>query len=321
MKSTLLIAMSLLVLGVTSCDKPIYRRVEGATWGTWYHITYCNDRSLDDSITSIMNQVNMSLSTFEPTSVLSLVNTNVSDSVDWMFTDVYEVAHKVYELSNGTFDPTVGPIVNIWGFGNLGERPEPDSAAIAEVLVYVGMNKTSIHDGRIVKPENTQFDFAALAKGYGVDLIGGMFERNGCQNYLIEVGGDLVAHGVNSEGNPWRIQVEAPGDYTVDSTLIFELHDRAVATSGNYRNYRTRPDGSTYGHTLDPLTGYPHQCAWLSTTVTAPTCVEADALATAFMTMNRDEIIEAIGNMPGVEFLGITVPEHPDSLPQVVYLP
>ncbi len=321
MKSSVIIALGVLLLSITACDKPIYRRVEGAAWGTWYHITYSNPRSLDDSITRVMNEVNMSLSTFEPTSVLSQMNINVSDSADRMFTDVYEVARKVYELSNGTFDPTVAPIVNIWGFGNLGERPEPDSAAIAGVLAYVGMDKTKICNGRVVKPENTQFDFAALAKGYGVDEIGRMLERNGCHNYLIEVGGEIVARGMNQEGNPWRIQVEAPGDVTMDSTLIFELSDRAVATSGNYRNYRTRADGSTYGHTLNPLNGYPHECTWLSTTVTAPTCVEADALATAFMTMNSDEIIAAIATMEGVEFLGITVPEHPDSLPRVVYLP
>lgn len=284
---TVILAAMLLI---TACGRraATWHRSEGAAWGTYYHITYLSDRQLDDSIVAEMERVNRSLSMFEPQSLLSRINRGERTSADALISDVIDVSRRVWQMSGGRFDPTVGPLTELWGFGRRGETPEPDSATVAATLASVGFDKVRIKNDTVVfAVPGMRLDFGAVAKGYGVDRVASMLRRNGCGNYMVEIGGEVAASGVNHRGELWHIMIESP--QMDGSGEIITLDNRCVATSGNYRNYRERPDGSRYAHTLDPLTGYPRESDFLSVTVIAPTCAEADALATACMAMPAAE--------------------------------
>lgn len=271
-----------------SCARTSYRRASGAVWGTTYHITYNAGRNLDDSIVAEMRRVELSLSAFDAASTVSRINRGETDSADSMFAEVFALSQRVSALSGGAFDPTVAPLVNLWGFGY---RPSadgslPDSAAVARAMQAVGIARCTISDGRVIKSDSaTEFDFSAIAKGYGVDCVARMLRRNGCTDYMVEIGGEVATAGRNPHGHIWRIAVDAPlSGNPGDSTLhVIELDNAAVATSGNYRNYISISADSVIGHTIDPRTGYPAARSTLSATVVAPTCALADALATACM--------------------------------------
>lgn len=291
---------------VAGCQQQEYRRTEGAVWGTVYHITYLSDRCLDDSIVAEMQKVNMSLSAFEPRSTLARINAGKTDTIDELFADVYRAAAEVYELSRGLYDPTVGPLVNLWGFGSHGDRPEPEAFQVDSARALVGFGRTHLEGNRVVcDTAGMCFDFSSIAKGYGVDMVAAMFKRNGCNDYLVEVGGEIAASGNNASGKPWNIAVEQPEAGSAPGAsvaTVVRLTDMCMATSGNYRNYRQRPDGSYYGHTINPLTGYPSQTDILSVTVVAPTCVQADALATALMTQTESKLKNSGPALPaGIE--------------------
>ena len=293
------------VLFMTSCsDAGQYRRSEGAVWRTYYHITYRSSRNLDDSIMAEMQRVNMSLSMFEPTSRLSRINNRITDSTDWRIDSVYTCAARVYKLSNGRFDPTVGPLVELWGFGNSDRSGIPSAEAVDSAMLSVGFSKITLSKSRITAPPGFKLDFGAIAKGFGVDCVADVLRRNGCMDYLVEIGGEIAASGVNPAAEPWKIGIESPRE-GVNGEII-TLTDQCVATSGNYHNYRTAADGSRYGHTIDPLTGYPRDTETLSVTVIAPSCMEADALATACMTMELNEIANLHSKLTGVGLIVIT---------------
>lgn len=273
-----------------------YRSISGNAWGTVYHITYNGPEALSDSILDEIARVNMSLSAFEHGSTLYRINAGLTDRADSMFAAVFAEARGVWQASGGLFDPTVGPLVKLWGFGNLGETPEPGPEQIEAARAKVGFDRCRLEGLRLIKDDGMEIDFAAVAKGYGVDLIAALLRRNGCTDYMVEVGGEVAASGVNPKGIPWRIRIDVPGIDERES--VISLDNRCVATSGNYRNYRERPDGSHYGHTINPLTGYPAATSVISATVVAPRCATADALATALMamggSMDADSAAQAI---------------------------
>ena len=243
---------------------------------------------------------------FNPQSTVSKINRGESRQVDKMFTDVFNLANDVYKLSGGTFDPTVAPLVNLWGFGHKSEPTNPDSTDVKYALAAVGMSKCRICDNELLRDDDRlEFDFSAIAKGYGVDCVAAMLHRNGATNYMVEIGGEIAVRGKNPIGRPWRIQIDAPtSNIPGDSALrTIELIDCAIATSGNYRNYRHNADGSTYGHTINPCTGYPVKTSTLSATVIAPTCVMADALATACMAMKSGDAISMIEKINNVDVI------------------
>lgn len=298
----------LCVILLCGCTRAEYRQSEGAAWGTTYHIVYKSECDLADSVVAEMRRVELSLSSFDKESTVSLVNANVSDCTDPMFEAVFAEARRVSNLSGGAFDPTVGPLVDLWGFGRRGDvAAVPDSVEIAAALAGVGISRCSISAGRVVKAsESTQFDFSAIAKGFGVDAVAGMLERNGVVDYMVEIGGEVRAEGVSDKSRPWRIQIDAPveGMEEVAHTRlkVIELGGRSVATSGNYRNYRDY-GGLRVGHTISPVTGRPVATATLSATVIAPSCMTADALATACMAMPVADALAMIESQPGVEAL------------------
>ena len=296
------------ILIFASCEQK-YTTISGIIWNTSYHIVYHSNQNLEDSIQRALNRVNAELSMFESESTVSLVNSGASDSVGADFIYVFNESRRISEASGGSFDPTVGPLTELWGFGRhkTDVVTTPDSAAIAEALDAVGINDCRIADRRVIKKSPaTTFDFSAIAKGYGVDLVAEMLDRNGVNDYMVEIGGEVRVAGHPAKSPTWRIQIDAPVE-SADSVIhrrldIISLSGGAVATSGNYRNYRDTPTGRI-GHTGDPLTGRPARRPTLSATVTSPRCLTADALATACMAMEPAAAMDMIERLDSCEAL------------------
>ncbi len=313
MKKLLMLMACAIMIAIAACQRPggEYREIEGGVWHTVYHIVYRSDNSLDDSIVAVMRQVEMSLSPFVDSSLVSRVNRGDTVVADSLMRRVMARSIDVNRWSGGAFDPTVGPLTNLWGFGykNLGR--EPSAAEIDSVLRSVGIAGCGINpDGTVRrKTSDTQFNFSAITKGMGCDLIGEMLRRNGVEDYMIEIGGEIAMHGVNRRGEPWRVQVDAPveDDSTVihQRMLVIAPGDGGVATSGNYRNFHDTSRGRV-GHTISPSTGYPVKTSTLSATVVAPDCMTADALATACMVMPPADALQMIERLPRVEALIVT---------------
>lgn len=279
----------------------------GAAWGTSYHISYTGTTDLGDSIVIVMSRIEDELSMFKPTSTVSRINRGENVVASPMFAEVFAISKEINRLSGGAFDPTVGPLTNIWGFGTVSSDslPEPSDSLIIGTLAMVGINECDLVDGHLIrKHPQTMFDFSSVAKGYGVDAVAEMLMRNGCDDFLVEIGGEVRAAGVNSHGEPWRIQIDAPGSGISghQRLRVISLDNASVASSGNYRNFRETARGRI-GHTIDPATGYPVVTETAATTVIAGDCATADALATACMVMPADSALAMIGKIDGVEAL------------------
>lgn len=277
--------ISALLLIFASCgDKFIV--ADGAAWGTAYHIVYRGSASLADSIRAEIAAIDAELSLFNPESTVSAVNDCRTCSIGARFAEIVGLGKRVSALSGGVYDPTVGPLCELWGFGRQDFRGEPSAQDIAAALATVGIADCHVLPGGIIKKKSagTRFDFSSVAKGYGIDCIGRMMGRNGVEDYMIEIGGEVLAAGANPRGLPWRIQIDSPqGGMGHSALAIVELGPEraAVATSGNYRNFRTDSAGVRFGHTISPITGRPAQTTVLSASVRAADCATADALATA----------------------------------------
>lgn len=302
-------ALALLCAGLCSCRRggePQYRTADGMAWGTTYHIVYKNASDLADTIAAEIARIDSTLSPFCQGSLISRVNAGDSTArADRGLAEVMAISQRVCRISGGAFDPTVAPLINLWGFGYAqGAADVPDSAAIDSALRSVGILECSIDaDGRVIKKSpSTEFNFSAVAKGYGVDRVAEALRRCGCQDYMVEIGGEIAMLGRNSRGEDWHIQVDAPesgpnGEIVHNSMTLLTLTDCCIATSGNYRNYR-RTSAGIVGHTISPATGRPVATNTLSATVIAPDCALADALATAAMAMPADSacaMLEAEG--------------------------
>ena len=301
---------SVMVLMLGSCrQKASYRTCSGSVWATTFHITYCSDRALDDSILQVMRAVELSLSPFEPQSTVSRVNSGSSSVTDPMLRRILTSSAEINRLSHGAFDPTVAPLVNLWGFGYDNSHEPPTQERIDSALQLVGIQRVSIEADTLRRPSGMTFDFSAITKGYGCDLIGEMLRRNGSEDFMVEIGGEIALAGHNDRGEKWHIQIDAPVEGSVpgqEGAMVVALTDCGVATSGNYRNYRATADGAKVWHTISPVTGRPAESPTLSATVIAPDCMTADALATACMAMQPAEALEMIEAVPGASVLLIT---------------
>lgn len=266
--------------------------IAGKTMGTTYNIVYLDEvnRDFQTSIDSLLVVFNQSLSTYVPDSELSKFN--LGDTLDFKlpyFLPVLKASKTVYEKTGGAFDPTVGPLVNLWGFGPGGPELK-DSTDINLLLKLVGFDKIEFDENQLRKKvPGIYLDFSAIAKGYGVDVVGEFLEAKGIVNFLIEIGGELVARGVNEKGELWKVGVNRPEESAnaTDLFSIIALQDRGMATSGNYRNYYVK-DSVKISHTINPATGYPVNHNLLSATVLAKDCMTADAYATAIMVMGTE---------------------------------
>lgn len=302
MKRTNIISILLFTLiAVSSCggnskDSDIpYIKMEGMVWNTVYHVTFRGDASLKDSIIKTLDDVSSTFNIFDDSSLVSRINRQDSTPVNDDFIKVYAMSIKINRLSGGAFDPTIGPLIKAWGFGK-GHTPDSDTLRIDSLIQFCGIDKTHIsHDALIKDDIRTQFNFSAIAKGYGCDRIGEVLKEAGVSDWLVEIGGEIAAAGKSPSGEDWKISVDKPifnNDSVIhDSQTIIAFTDMGMATSGNYRNFRN--DGAiSYGHTISPVTGRPIQTDIISATVLAPSSMIADALATAFMAMGSEPAIE-----------------------------
>lgn len=300
------------VLAVLSgCERARWHNTEGMVWHTTYHITYKAERNLDDSILAVMNRVEMSLSPFAENSLVSAVNRGEDVEADSLLRRILAASQMVNRQSGGAFDPTVSPLVNLWGYGYKSTGVEPTAEAVDSLLAFVGIAECGLDArGHVVKKHpDTEFNFSAITKGYGCDLVGEMLQRNGCEDYMVEIGGEIALSGQSPRGRDWRIMVDAPIECDTavvhERMAVMELTGRGVATSGNYRNYRETPEGRTW-HTISPVDGRPAVTDLLSATVVAPTCMLADAYATACMARNAADALAMIETLDGVEALVVT---------------
>ena len=261
---------------------------EGVVWTTEYHITYQADHDLNDSIQFLFFFFYMSVSPYNKASLISSLNENTSTRVDAYIKRLIEASLVVNRESGGAFDPTVMPLVNAWGFGYK-SGTMPTRVQLDSILAFVGMGKIALRGDTLVKQDpRVMLDFSSIAKGMACDEIGRMLTRNGARNWLVEIGGEVVASGMNKRGTAWQVSVDMPTSETDevihDSALTLALDSGAVATSGNYRKWREQ-GGSKISHIVDPHTGDSRVGTLLSVTVVAPDCMSADAWATACMVM------------------------------------
>ena len=298
---------ALLIWGWKDEPRLQYFRNEGKVFGTYYNIRYEARADLQDSIKAALTAFDNSLSMFNPHSILSAINDNRDTTTDAAFEAMWSEAERVYALSGGAFDITVAPLVNFWGFGrrvagdsysNLQSSISNLQSSIDSLLSFVGFEKVALVNHRVVKDDyRTQIDGGAVAKGQACDMIAAVLSRQGCTNWLVDIGGEVVAHGVNDKGEPWHIGITKPNlnneGAQEDLQQVLAVSDICMATSGNYRNYYYA-DGERRSHTIDPRTGYPVQHSLLSATVVSSSCMRADALATACMVLGAEEALAMI---------------------------
>ena len=278
-----------------------YQHDEGMVFGTVYNITYQYDSDIKQDIEAELQKVDNSLSPFNKTSIISKVNRNENPKVDAMFAEVFNLAAKVSSETGGAFDITVAPLVNMWGFGTK-QFHRPDKESVDSLMRFVGFHKVSLRDGHVVKSDpRIQLDCSAIAKGYGCDVVARYLRSKGIKNFMIEIGGEVVTSGQNEKQLPWKIGVTKPTDDSLQDNqelqTILNVTDKAMATSGNYRNFYI-DGGRKLAHTIDSHTGYPVQHSLLSSTVIASDCATADAYATSFMVLGVEKAKEVLSRHP-----------------------
>lgn len=264
-------------------------KIEGNAQGTTYHISYLADRSvnLKEAVDSILRKLDTSLSTYLPVSIISRINQNDSAAIpDDHFIKVFNKSKEVSEKTGGAFDITVAPLVNAWGFG-FSKKEQVDSLLIDSLLQFVNYRYVQLIAGRVEKSKpRVQLDFNAIAQGYSVDVLAAFLISKGIENFLVELGGEVMAKG-KKNGDEWQVGIDMPVENELAEramSAVIPLQNRALATSGNYRKFYEE-GGRKYAHILDPKTGYPARQEILSATVLAPDAMTADAYATAFMVM------------------------------------
>lgn len=278
-----------------------YQHNSGYIFGTSYNITYQCAEDHKADIEKALNEVDASLSPFNDTSIITHVNRNEDVVLDKLFLDVFRLAQKINEDTEGAFDITVAPMVNAWGFG-FKNGVNPDEKVIDSLRQVVGFQKVRLEGDKIVKTDpRVMLDCSAIAKGYGVDVVANLLRKFGIKNFMVEIGGEVVTSGVNRERMPWRIGVTKPTDdsLSINNELqtVINVTDKAMATSGNYRNFYYK-GGRKYAHTIDPKTGYPVQHSILSATVIADDCATADAYATSFMVLGLEKSKKVLERHP-----------------------
>ena len=281
-----------------------YQRDEGFIFGTIYHITYQSDVNYQKEIEAELQKVDNSLSPFNKTSIISRINRNEDVKVDNMFAEVFQLAEKISKETDGAFDITVAPMVNAWGFGFKTGNP-PTKQTVDSLRAIVGFQKVALNEDHVKKQNpHIMLDCSAIAKGYGSDIVARFLKKKGIQNFMVEIGGEIVVNGNSDKQVPWRVGINKPTDDSLNTSQelqdVINVTDIAMATSGNYRNFYYK-NGKKYAHTIDPKTGYPVQHNILSATVLAKNCATADAYATSFMVMGLDGARKVLEKHPELD--------------------
>lgn len=312
MKHSIFILISFLLISCSNSSQNDLKTLTGFAIGTTYSIKYISVNDVDFSlkIDSLVAAINKSTSTYIPTSDISKINDGDSTvTVDAYFEEVFIKSERIFKETNGDFDPTVGILVNAWGFGPENEIANLDSVKVDSLLTYVGFQKIKLQNHKIVK-EHPQIyiDFNAIGKGYLVDVIGRLFEQHQIDNYMVEIGGEIRARGVNQDNVAWKIAIENPNeDGSRSFATTIQLHNESIATSGNYRKYRKTEDGKKYVHTINAKTGFASESNLLSASVISKSdCADVDGYATAFMAM-------------GLEKTKLFLEQHPELMAFLIY--
>ena len=274
-------------------------------FGTIMHVTYTSPTDLKDSIMHTLHQVDSSLSMYNPKSTISLINSGESTKTDAMLRKILPIAFEVSQVTNGAFDITVAPLVNAWGFGFRNDQLPTDSQvdSLRQLVDWRKLQFTS--DALIRQDKRMVIDLSAIAKGFGTDCVAECLRRNGVSDFMVEIGGEIVCQGNNPKGKAWHVGITRPDETEQasdgDIEEVLQVHDCAMATSGNYRNYYITPDGRKLAHTINPHSGRPIQHNILSSTVIAPTCAIADAYATSFMVLGLDSSRQVLSAHPELQ--------------------
>jgi thiamine biosynthesis lipoprotein len=292
------IIAALLLLLLPNDTKKQYYHHQGNIFGTYYNIRYEGTKDLHEAIKQRLLEFDNSLSMFNPNSVISHINRNDSILTDSLFEAMYAEALSISELSHGAFDITVAPLVNAWGFGRKTQGAKAKNVNVDSIKTFVGYHKVRLQEHHIQKDdERITLDASAIAKGYACDVIADLLRENGCDNLLVDIGGEVVLQGINAQGDPWRVGISKPKQDAsgMENELqeVIESTSLCMATSGNYLQYYY-VDGERRSHTIDPRSGYPVHHSLLSATVTASNCMRADALATACMVLGENEALQLI---------------------------
>lgn len=313
------------LLSACSPTSAPYRKTEGLTQGTFYHITYQSDQPLDSTIVAELKRFDKSLNLFDTASTISRVNRSTISNVahDTLFINVFNRSQQISKITNGVFDITVSPLVSLWGFNHT-VRKEVTQTMIDSVMQFVGYEKITIDEnGNVSKSDpRVQIDCNAIAQGYSCDVMSDLFERHGIDNYLIEIGGEIRARGFNPNGTAWQVGITKPVDDTTGTNnaqlqTVVPLSDRAICTSGNYHKFQIHGD-KKIGHEIDPRTGHPAVTDLLSATVIAPDAMTADALATACMVLGLNQSVSLIQSLTDVEaYFIFTTPSGSESFLEV----
>lgn len=323
MKPRFLLVLFVGVLSIISCKEnaeikdPI--RLKGNVFGTTYSIIYYDVQTdFNNEINQLFDKVNNSLSTYIPTSDISKINKGEKGvKIDAYFKEVFAKSERIFKETDGYFDPTVGDLVNAWGFGPKKPLNDLDSAKVKSLMQFVGFDKVTIENDEVIKQfTETYFDFNSIAKGYGIDVIARFLESKGIKNYLVEIGGEIRTRGAKPEGNEWKVQLDNPN--TDGSRSAFDyltLKDESMASSGNYRKFRITDNGEKYVHTINPKTGYAKESNLLSASVIAQLdCADVDAYATAFMAMGLERTKEFLKKKPELKVILIYANEKGELL-------
>lgn len=289
-----LIFLILLVAGtIFILSRSKYQTSQGEIFGTTYHVRYNSTQNLDKEIEQELFRVDTIFSLFKENSLLSRFNRGEDKGKgNTLFAEVIKLSLEISNETEGAFDITVAPLVNAWGFGFKNKQPLSNQQ-VDSLQKLVGFQHLSFNGKELTKDiPNLQIDCGAIAKGYAVDRIAKLLSDKGCQNYMVEIGGEVVVKGNNDKGEKWKIGINKPTQHALpteeDLQTLLSLTNCGIATSGNYRNFYIK-DGKKYAHSIDPKTGYPVQHSLLSATVITQSCAKSDALATAFMVMGLDK--------------------------------
>lgn len=291
---------------VTSCQHEKQEKifvVQGEAQGSTYAIKYISNKEVvqKESIDSLLFVFDMSLSTYRPDSKISKMNAGDSTiKADDFFLETFSTSQKIYRETKGFFDPTIGVLVNAYGFGPNQMKINLNQSKIDSLRQFVGFDKVQLNENKTISKQyqQTYLDFNAIAQGYSVDVVSNFLKSKGIQNAIVEIGGEIFAFGKNSiENKSWVVGIDDPTQTPAERTLIakIRLDNLGMATSGNYRKVKTDSlTGEKYVHIINPKTGLSQKSSMLSTTVLAPKCIDADGFATAFMIMDIKNIQELL---------------------------
>lgn len=304
---------------IIGCSNPgsNYTAVEGFAQGSTFRLVYEENTSsgncnIPDSLSLYFSQIDKSLSGYDSTSLVSLINKGENPPLDSLFIECFNLSKEVWKATEGAFDISAAPFFQMWGFG-FGNKEKITQEKIDSTMLFVGMDKlTIVYDSQLGQyflkkaDPRMQVNFNAIAQGYTCDYICRKLEGMGIANYLLEVGGEIMCKGVNAKGKDWSIAIDKPvdGNFIPGSSIeaIIEVSGKGLVTSGNYRKFYIE-NGEKRSHTIDPRTGYPVTHNLLSATVIAPTAAMADAYATCLMVLGTDKAKEFLGSRPDLDAL------------------